>query len=440
MERGYMTLLTRNGASSYFLGADGETGPEYELVRAFTDFMGVDLKVHVADAFSGLSGQLQASQGELIAANLTRTPARELVFRFGPTYNETLVKVVYRRGQAKPRSMQDLVGLRIGVIAGSSYEELLEEASQTIDGLTWEAVRQAGMEDLLLAVAQEDFDVTLVDSSIFEINRTFYPRLASAFTLDQPQPHAWAFQRDDDDSLVQQAELFLALARDNGQLAAIQERFKSHSHQLDPVGMHTFLKQVRARLPKFMPMFQEAAEAHGMDWRLLAAIGYQESHWDPDASSPTGVRGLMMLTLNTASQLGLDDRTDPLQSVDGGARYFLRMKNRMPDRIPEPDRTWMALAAYNMGWGHLEDARVMTQRQGGDPDLWADVRQRLPMLTQERYYSKTRYGYARGMQAQRYVRNIRNYFDILVWMDTRSHPTLVASTDRAETPSTNSIN
>jgi len=148
----------------------------------------------------------------------------------------------------------------------------------------------------------------------------------------------------------------------------------------------------------------------------------------------------MMLTLNTASQLGLDDRTDPLQSVDGGARYFLRMKNRMPDRIPEPDRTWMALAAYNMGWGHLEDARVMTQRQGGDPDLWADVRQRLPMLTQERYYSKTRYGYARGMQAQRYVRNIRNYFDILVWMDTRSHPTLVASTDRAETPSTNSIN
>ena len=165
MERGYMTLLTRNGASSYFLGADGETGPEYELVRAFTDFMGVDLKVHVADAFSALSGQLQASQGELIAANLTRTPARELVFRFGPTYNETLVKVVYRRGQAKPRSMQDLAGLRIGVIAGSSYEELLEEASQTIDGLTWEAVQQAGMEDLLLAVAQEDFDVTLVSRS-----------------------------------------------------------------------------------------------------------------------------------------------------------------------------------------------------------------------------------------------------------------------------------
>jgi membrane-bound lytic murein transglycosylase F len=177
-------------------------------------------------------------------------------------------------------------------------------------------------------------------------------------------------------------------------------------------------------------VFQEVAEAHDIDWRLLAAIGYQESHWDPEASSPTGVRGLMMLTRNTAKLLGLGDRTDPEQSIEGGARYFLRMWRRMPDRIQEPDRTWMALAAYNMGWGHLEDARVLTQRQGGNPDLWRDVSQRLPLLTQERYYSQTKYGYARGTEAQRYVRNIRNYYDILVWMDTRAHPMLVASTDR----------
>jgi membrane-bound lytic murein transglycosylase F len=427
MQRGHLTLLTRNGASSYFLGAEGDTGPEYELVRGFSEFMGVGIEVRVADAFNQLSELLMAGQGELIAANLTRTPSRQQQFRFGPDYDETRIEVIYRRGQARPLELADLAGRRIAVIAGSSYEELLENASRTIAGLAWESRERDGMEDLLLAVAQGEIDATLVDSSIFEINRTFYPRLDTAFALDGSQPHAWAFARDDDDSLVQQAGLFMTLARENGQLAMIQEQFRNHGHQLDQVGMYQFLKQVRERLPAFMPLFQEVAEAYAMDWRLLAAIGYQESHWNPDASSPTGVRGLMMLTRRTAKQLGLRDRTDPEQSIDGGARYFLRMWKRIPARIDEPDRTWMALAAYNMGWGHLEDARVLTQRQGGDPDRWQDVSARLPLLTQERYYSQSKYGYARGMQAQRYVRNIRNYFDILVWMDTRAHPMLVAT-------------
>ncbi len=437
MQRGHLTLLTRNGASSYFLGAEGDTGPEYELVREFAEFIGVDVEVRVAEAFSELSGLLREDQGELIAANLTRTPSREKQFRFGPDYDETLIEVVYRRGQQKPRELADLVGQRVAVIAGSSYEELLEIASQSIAGLTWESRQRVGMEDLLLEVAQGDLDATLVDSSIFSVNRTFYPRLDTGFSLEQAQPHAWAFQRDDDDTLVQQADLFLTLARENGQLAAVQNQFKRRAHQLDQVGMYQFLKQVRERLPVYIPVFQDVANAYDLDWRLLAAVGYQESHWDPDAASPTGVRGLMMLTQRTATQLGLRDRTDPEQSIDGGARYILRMHKRIPDRIPEPDRTWMALAAYNMGWGHLEDTRVLTQRQGGDPDVWKDVSERLPLLMQEKYYSKARYGYARGLEAQRYVRNIRNYFDILVWMDTRAHPMLVAASHRilpADTP------
>jgi membrane-bound lytic murein transglycosylase F len=437
-QRGYLTMLTRNGASSYFLGAEGDTGPEYERMRAFADFIGVDLEVQVAGAFGQLSQLLQDKRGDVIAANLTRTPSRELQFRFGPTYDEARVEVIYRRGQPKPERLADLVGRKVTVIAGSSYEELLREARKSTAGLEWTTVERAGMEDLLLAVAEREAELTLVDSNIFAFNRTFYPRLATAFTLHHAQPHAWAFLRDDDDSLVQQAGFFMAAAREDGTLAAISEQFNRRTHQLDRVGMHQFLKQVRARLPAYMPVFQEVAAAYGMDWRLLAAIGYQESHWDPLAASRTGVRGLMMLTQRTAAQLGLRDRLDPEQSIDGGARYFLRMKKRTPARIPEPDRTWMALAAYNMGWGHLEDARVLTQRQGGDPDRWRDVRERLPQLTQERYYTQTKHGYARGFEAQQYVRNIRNYYDILVWMDTRSHPMLVVSAapvmDNAITP------
>jgi membrane-bound lytic murein transglycosylase F len=174
-----------------------------------------------------------------------------------------------------------------------------------------------------------------------------------------------------------------------------------------------------------LPVFQEVALAYDLDWRLLAAIGYQESHWDPDAASVTGVRGVMMLTQRTATQLGVTDRLDPEQSIEGGARYFKQMRKRLPGRIPEPDRSWMALAAYNMGMGHLRDARKLTQQQGGNPDRWQDVNERLPLLSQEKYYRETRYGYARGYEARQYVENIRRYYDALIWMETRAHPMLI---------------
>ena len=153
-----------------------------------------------------------------------------------------------------------------------------------------------------------------------------------------------------------------------------------------------------------------------MDWRLLAAVGYQESHWDPDAVSPTGVKGLMMLTQDAAKDIGIKDREDPQQSILGGAKYLASMHKRIPDRIPEPDRTWLALAAYNVGLGHLEDARMLTLKNKGDADKWVDVKKNLPLLTKEKWFKQTRYGYARGREPVRYVENVRTYYDILVWI------------------------
>jgi membrane-bound lytic murein transglycosylase F len=430
VQRGSITMLTRNGASSYFLGAEGATGPEYELVSDFADFIGVELEVHVADAFGQLSELLTQRKGDLIAANMTRTPLRETEYLFGPDYAETLTEVVYRRGKIRPHSLADLVGKKVAVIAGSSYEEILKAAALEIEGLKWESIQDAGMEDLLLAISEGEIDATLVDSNILGINKQFYPGVNKAFALEETQAQAWAFRKTEDESLVQQAQAFIAIASENGSLAALQDRYFNRTDDLNQVGMFHFLKQVRNRLPLLLPVFQEVAEQHELDWHLLAAMGYQESHWDPLAESETGVRGIMMLTLNTAAQMGLSDRLDPWQSIDGGARYFIRLWNRTPSRIPEPDRTWMTLAAYNMGWGHLEDARVLTERQGGNPDSWRDVNERLPLLMQEKWHKQTRYGYARGIGAQRYVRNIRNYFNILIWMDTRAHPLLVADSSQ----------
>lgn len=424
-KRGSVLLLTRNGASTYFIGPDGAMGPEYDLAAAFADYLGLGIEVAVAGEFADLSTLLQRRQGDFIGANLTRTPDRERRFNFGPDYAETKTVVVYRRGSARPKELSDLVGKRIAVIAGSSYEDQLSKARESLPDLQWTTATKGGIEELLIAVAEDELDATLVDSNIFKINSQFYPRVRVGFTLPDSQPHAWAFMHGDDDSLVNKARSFFRLTRENGTLALILGQYENKNQQLDRVGMFQFMKQVRERLPPLIPVFQDVAEAYGLDWRLLAAMGYQESHWDPDAASRTGVRGIMMLTRRTATQLGIKDRLDPVQSIEGGARYFLRMHNRIPKRIAEPDRTWMALAAYNMGWGHLEDARVLTQKQGGDPDRWHDVNARLLLLSQEKWYRQTRHGYARGYEAKQYVENIRSYYDTLKWMDTRAHPMLL---------------
>jgi len=312
------------------------------------------------------------------------------------------------------------------VIAGSSYEEALAEANATLPDLKWESRSDVGIEDLLLAVSDGAIDYTLIDSSIFDLNIHFYPAVAPAFELPGTVPHAWAFPGGADDSLAQKARTFILQAEDQGRLEAINNAFFPADDKMDRVGMFQFLRQVRERLPPLLPIFQDVAAAHEMDWRLLAAIGYQESHWDPQAKSFTGVRGIMMLTKQTANHLGVTDRLDPEQSIEGGARYFLQLRKRIPKRIAEPDRSWMALAAYNMGIGHLRDARILTEKFGANPDSWQEVKKHLNLLSQERWYKDLKYGYARGFEARQFVENIRSYYDILVWMETREHPLLIA--------------
>lgn len=423
LERGTLVMLTRNGASSYFIDGDGPTGPEYALAARFADRLGVDIEVRVAEAFEDLTALLAAGEGDLIAANLTATPARLERLRFTLPYARTHTLVVVRQGLRRPESAADLVGLRGVVLAGSSYEALLGGPGAPPD-LEWQSRADVGVEELLHAVAEGEYEYTLVDERIFGLHRRYYPGVRAAFALGGDQPLAWAFQRDDDDSLVQAADLFLRNARADGTLAALEREFFTPEEQLDTVDMMTFQARMRDRLPHYLPFFQEAADQYGIDWRLLAAMGYQESHWDPEAASPTGVRGVMMLTLTTARSLGVDDRLDPLQSIRGGAAYFVRLRDRLPERIEEPDRTWMALAAYNIGMGHLHDARRLTEEHGGDPDRWQDVREHLPLLAKEKYHRRTRHGYARGYEAQTYVDNIQRFFETLVWMDTRSHPLL----------------
>ena len=421
-QRGELRVVTRNSPSTFYLGADGPAGFEYDLARLFADHLGVNLNMFAADAFNQILPTVFSERADFAAAGLSITATRKKEFWFGPPYMEITPQVVYRYGTDRPRSPEELANSVISVVAGSSHAEMLSRLAEQHEGLEFRERDDVEADELLFRVSQRDLDYTVADSTDVALNRRYYPEIRVAFDLGEPEPLAWAFKRSDDDTLYRAAVAFLEQLRREGALAQIVDRHFGHTDRFDYVGTRIFMRHVESRLPAYRQTFEEAAALTGADWRLLAAIGYQESHWDPKAVSPTGVRGLMMLTRNTARHVGIDNRLDPEKSILVGANYFQMVKDKIPERINEPDRTWLALAAYNVGFGHLEDARILTEMQGGDPDRWMDVRERLPLLTQKKWYRQTKFGYARGHEPVIYVENIRSYYDILVWLTNREQP------------------
>ena len=147
----------------------------------------------------------------------------------------------------------------------------------------------------------------------------------------------------------EKADQFLKTAAQNGTLEQTKEAYFGSVANASRIESFTFQKAVETQLPKWRPLIEKVAKEFRIDWRLLAAISYQESHWDPTARSPTGVRGMMMLTRPTAKEMGVTNRLDAEQSLRGGARFLNSLLRRLPSDIDDPDRTWMALAAYNIG-------------------------------------------------------------------------------------------
>jgi len=320
-----------------------------------------------------------------------------------------------------PTSISTLNGT-LEVLANSSHAEHLALLKTRYPQLSWQESGRLNSEELLSQVFDGALDYTIADSNEVAMERRFYPDLRVAFDVSPPESLGWAFSRSRDDSLYRTAVRYFDQLKSSGRLAQMVEGYYGHVEDFDYGGARTFFHDIDQRLPRYRANFETAAADNQLDWRLLAAMAYQESHWDPRAISPTGVRGIMMLTQDTAHDLGVDQRTNASQSIDGGARYFKFLLGKLPDDIQGRDRIWFALAAYNVGIGHLEDARAITRLRGGDSDRWVDVKANLPMLQKRVWYRHTRYGYANGDQAVRYVENIRSYYDILAWALDRETP------------------
>ena len=416
LETGELRVVTRDSPTAYTISPDGPSGPEFDLAQAFADELGVTLIIEPVASVSEILPKLLSGEAHMAAAGLSITDSRREYLNFGHPYESVDVHLIYKLGTGKPRSINDVLDRSIEVMASSSHVDLLESIQTSYPSLEWTENADIEVAELMTKVAMGEIELTVADSPDFNIQRHFYPDLRIALDLDIGDPVAWGFPKGTADTLLARADDFLISADRAGMLARVHDRYYGYTKKFDYVGTRNFIRHFENRLPRYREMFENAGEEWDVDWRLLAAIGYQESHWRAKAVSPTGVRGIMMLTLDTAAYLGLDDRLDPKSSIFGGAQFYARQTERVADSVPDPDRAWMALAAYNVGFNHIKDARTIVKQQGGDPDTWIDMSEALPLLSQRKWYSKLPYGYARGWEPVLYVNNIRAYYNILKWL------------------------
>jgi membrane-bound lytic murein transglycosylase F len=417
LESGVLKVGSVYGRTTYYNGSTSPEGFEFELAQGFADFMGVRLEVYPYYSYRELLPQLDNHQVDLIAANVTMTEQRKLKYRFGPAYQSVNFELVYKKGEDRPRDIQQLEG-DLTIVANDLYREPLVSIVGEDDAIFWRETDEKDIEELLEMVSKDELDYTISDSNILAVARRRYPNLGIGFSVTDTLQIGWLLNKDTDDSLRAALIEYFGSIQTSGFLSALEDKYFGHIQTFDYVDTRAFMRAVDRTLPTYRELFE--AYAGENDWRLLAAMSYQESHWKPRAKSPTGVRGMMMLTLGTAKDMNVTSRIDAEQSISGGSRYFSSLLRRIPARIQYPDKTWMALAAYNVGLGHLEDARKITEGQGYNPDLWVDVKKHLPLLRQKKFYKSTRYGYARGDEAVNYVDNIRRYYDTLIWLEDQT--------------------
>ena len=415
-DTGMVHVVTKSGPTTYQRNnEEGERGLEYELVRLFAAWLGVDFKLSLADSRQEITDLLVSGQADVAAAGLTRPLAPGDPLAFGPGFQWVTRQVVYRHGYIRTSSLAEIAPHRLHVTPNALTREELDQLQDFYPDLILVMHEDKDDLELLEMIEYGEILYAVAWSNEVAYSRISLPELRVAFDLSNPEPLGWAVRRSaQDDSLIRAIRQFHDHIRSKGQLADLIERMYVFADKFDYVEARSFIDSYNDRLQELKPYFMNAANEFGFDWRLLAAVSYQESHWKNSARSPTGVRGLMMLTQQTAQQIGISDRLDPVLSVYGGAKYLTILVDKIPDRIPDPDRTWFALASYNVGYGHLEDARVITQKNGGDPDSWVDVKKALPLLSEHKWYSQTRFGHARGYEPVKFVENIRKYYAMLM--------------------------
>jgi membrane-bound lytic murein transglycosylase F len=417
--RGELKVVTLNIPTCYYLGAQGTEGLEFEVAREFARQLGVKLLIYPVANDEAMREALITGQADVAAAQITPDAKWRQAGDPAVTYGRIPQLVVYRRDAPRPRSTLQLESARLAVRADSPQEHLLEQMKRTVaPNLQWVETAPTSA-DPLEDVDSGDANYALTDAREYTFAHHLYPNVAVGFALPESRPVQWVVRRGAHD-LLDAVNRFFDKYRSSGQMVRLQLRESGDNRTFAYEESREFQGYMTERLPHYRLLFEAASTESGIDWRLLAAVGYQESKWDPLAQSADGALGVMMLTSDTADAMGIHDRTNPQQNILAGARYLAEVREKVPDRIAEPDRTWLTVAAYNVGFGHLEDARVIAQSRGKNPDSWTDVRECLPLLAQERWFLKAKRGYARGWEPVQFVDRVQRYLTLLEWQPGES--------------------
>jgi membrane-bound lytic murein transglycosylase F len=428
-----LVVAVRTSPVSWQSGPDGKPqGLEHDLLQQFAADAKLPLVIVPVASASELAARLAAGEAHLGLGGIYRpsdgaTPRGSdgvpLPLGWSQGFHAIEAVVVHGSEGFKPRAWPDLAGATVAYLPATGLDEEVAKLASAYPKVRFQPVELPSADALIARVSHGDVDFALVSSLQAAVARNVYLDFDVAFAAGPRFELAWLVPAGDA-GMRARVDAFLAKARRNGLVARLASRYLGHEREVPRLDAGAFHDRMRTTLPEYRRLFLDAQEATGIEWRLLAAIAYQESQWEPLATSETGVRGFMQLTEETARHLGVPDRLDPRSSVLGAARYLRDLKSRLPARIAEPDRTWLALAAFNIGLGHLEDARVLAQRQKLNPDLWQDVRQALPLLAMPEHYMASKLGYARGGMPVAFVDRVRSYYDILLRHETAHAPRL----------------
>ncbi|MBK6337967.1 MAG: membrane-bound lytic murein transglycosylase MltF [Betaproteobacteria bacterium] len=446
-QAGELVVLVHPGPASHFFGPSGEpTGFDVDIARLFARSKGLPVRFEIAESAGQAIADTAAGRAHIGAGGLFRPRTatgiaavpqrlRETAAARGLTpagvlwtagYYPVEAVLVYNLEGYKPADWNDLKSETVAFVEHTGLDAEIDALRAAHPEVRWAPSTLPSTDALIAQVSDGRQSYALAASHVAAVARNIFLGFDVAFVAGGKRELGWVVPARLS-ALKDEIDAFFAQRTRDGTLQRLADRYFTHVRQVHRIDAGVFHERLRTLLPDYRPLFQRAQAATGIEWRLLAALAYQESQWDPLATSETGVRGLMQLTEDTARRLGVGDRLDPRQSVEGAARYLAELKRGLPARIQEPDRSWLALAAFNIGLGHLEDARVLAQRQKLNPDLWSDLKKTLPLLALPEYYAEAKNGYARGGMPVVFVDRVRAYYDILLAREAGYVPQLRVS-------------
>ncbi len=410
------------GSMTYFKKGNINQGFEQEVLQALANTMDKKLEIVEFDSKQHLLKAVASRRVDIGAAEICNCDNSSIV-RPLIQYSKPIMdieSIIIRHRDSIFGGINQMVDRNIPLLISrhSIQYNIVDAIQEQYPALNIEITDDYNYQ-IMQKVQQKGAIAALISEPHFLQKRSFFPHLRKLAVeiegVNSPLKLTFALPNKTHFAFIDELNQSIDSLDSSGKLMNI---IMSNIHPLQPFDFTsalTFKRKIDNLLPTYESLFKEVAKEYLMDWLLLASVAYQESHWNPKARSFTNVRGLMMLTQVTAEQLGVEDLLDPEQSLRGGAEYLTKIYHRLQKDIIDPDRLRMALAAYNIGYGHLQDARRLAEKLEKDPNSWGDLREVLPLLSEKKYYKWLRYGSARGYEAVSYVDNIGFYQSILKW-------------------------